>query len=128
MLCCDHRNKDWQSYRAVQPPCSFSLSLVRERLCYRSPVTSMEWVGRPSFVITKEYLEVIRSYGLSWVEIAKALAEPKINFIIKKCSRGVFFSFCHAPFFENRCVLFSFNSYFKKVFGHRYGCFILATG
>ena len=25
-----------------------------------------------------------------------------------------FFFFCHAPFFENGCVLFYFNSYFKK--------------
>ena len=51
---------------------------LREQLCYRAPVTSMEWVGRPSYVITKEQLEVMRSYGLSWVEIAKALGEPKI--------------------------------------------------
>ncbi|RMX55916.1 hypothetical protein pdam_00006243, partial [Pocillopora damicornis] len=46
---------------------------LREQLCYRAPVTSTEWVGRPSYVITKEQLEVMRSFGLSWVEIAKAL-------------------------------------------------------
>ena len=51
---------------------------LREQLCYRAPVTSTEWVGRPSYVITKEQLEVMRSYGLSWVEIAKALGEPKM--------------------------------------------------
>ena len=45
---------------------------LRERLCYRAPVTSTERVGRPSYVITREQLEVMHSYGLSWVEIAKA--------------------------------------------------------
>ena len=66
-------------------------------------MTSTEWVGRPSFVITKEQLEVMRSNGLSWVEIARALGKPKLNFIIKKMftrSHSYFF-FCHAPFFEN---------------------------
>ena len=56
----------------------------REQLCHRAPVTSMEWVDRPSFIITKEQLEVMRSYGLSWVEIAKAPGEPKFNFKIEK--------------------------------------------
>ena len=37
--------------------------------------------GRPSFIITKEQLEVMRSYGLSWVEIAKSLGEPNIPFM-----------------------------------------------
>ena len=78
-------------------------------------VLSTEWVGRPSYVITKEQLEVMRSYGLSWVEIAKALGEPKINFIVKKMfTRSHSYFFCHAPFFENGCVLFYFNSNFKK--------------
>ena len=90
---------------------------LREWLCYWAPVTSTEWVGRPSFVITKEQLEVMRSYGLSWVEIAKALGEPKINFIVKKMfTRCHSYFFCHAPFFENGCLLFSFNSYFLKSF------------
>ena len=80
-------------------------------------MTSTEWVGRPSFVITKEQLEVMRSYGLSWVEIARALGKPKINFIVKKNvhAESFVFFFCHAPFFENGFVLFSFDSYFKKV-------------
>ena len=51
---------------------------------------------------------MMRSHGFSWVEIAKALGEPKINFIIKKM-----FARSHSYFFfENGCVLFSFNSYF----------------
>ena len=102
----DRRNKDWQSYRAVQLPCSFS----KEEFGLPGTWTSTEWVGRPSFVITKEQLEVMRSCGLSWVEITKALGEPKINFIIKKMFTGSHsYFFCHAPFFENGCVLFSFN-------------------
>ena len=80
----------------------------REWLCYWVPVTSTEWVDRPSFVITKEQLEAMRSYGFSWVEIAKALGEPKINFMIKKMfTRShsyffflFFFFFCHASFFR----------------------------
>ena len=59
----------------------------------------------------------MRSHGLSWVEIAKALGEPKINFIVKKMfTRSHSYFFCHAPFFENGCLLFSFNSYFFKKF------------
>ena len=109
----DHRNwigKVIEQYSCLVP-------FLSERLCYRAPVTSTEWVGRPSFVITKEQLEVMRSYGLSWVEIARALGKPKINFIVKKNvhAESFVFFFCHAPFFENGFVLFSFDSYFKKV-------------
>ena len=66
----------------------------------------------------------MRSHGLSWVEIAKALGEPKINFIIKKM-----FARSYSYFFS-RMDVFSFLLIhtFKKVFGHRYSCFILATG
>ena len=60
---------------------------------------------------------MMRSHGLSWVEIAKALGEPKINFIVKKMfTRSHSYFFCHAPFFENGCLLFSFNSFFLKSF------------
>ena len=45
---------------------------------------------------------MMRSYGLSWVEIAKSLGEPKINFIIKKM-----FARSHSYFFS-RMDVFSF--------------------
>ena len=71
-------------------------------------MTSTEWVDRPSYVITKEQLEVMRSYGLSWVEIAKALVEPKINFIIKKMfTRSHSYFFFVMPLFS-RMDVFSF--------------------
>ena len=54
---------------------------LREQLCYQAPMTSTGIAGRPSFIITKEQLEVMRSYGLSWVEIAKSLGEPNIPFM-----------------------------------------------
>ena len=101
----DHRNwigKVIEQYSCLVP-------FLSERLCYRAPVTSTEWVGRPSFVITKEQLEVMRSYGLSWVEIARALGKPKINFIVKKMftrSHSHFFFFV-MPLFS-RMDLFSF--------------------
>ena len=59
----------------------------------------------------------MRSHGLSWVEIAKALGEPKNKFHSKENVHAEsFVFFCHAPFFENGCLLFSFNSYFFKKF------------
>ena len=52
---------------------------LKEKLCHQAPVTSTGWVGRPSSIITKEQLEVMRSYGLSWAEIAKALGELAVE-------------------------------------------------
>ena len=84
------------------------IPFLSERLCYRAPVTLTEWVGRPSFVITKEQLEVMRSYGLSWAEIARALGKPKINSIIKKMfTRSHSYFFFVMPLFS-RMELFSF--------------------
>ncbi|CAH3168206.1 unnamed protein product [Porites evermanni] len=49
------------------------IPLLADELRYRAPVTATRSVGRPSFIITKEQLEIMRSYGLSWMDIAKAL-------------------------------------------------------
>ena len=49
------------------------IPLLTDELRYRAPVTATRSVGRPSFIITKEQLEIMRSYGLSWMDIAKAL-------------------------------------------------------
>ena len=49
------------------------IPLLVDELRYRAPVTVTRSVGRPSFIITKEQLEIMRSYGLSWMDIAKAL-------------------------------------------------------
>ena len=49
------------------------IPLSADDMCYRAPVTATRSVGRPSFIITKEQLEIMRSYGLSWMDIAKAL-------------------------------------------------------
>ena len=49
------------------------IPLLADELGYRAPVTATRSVGRPSFIITKEQLEIMRSYGLSWMDIAKAL-------------------------------------------------------
>ena len=48
---------------------------LTEELCYRAPLTATGTVGRPSYIITKEQLEVMRSYALSWMDIAKALGK-----------------------------------------------------
>ena len=57
---------------------------LREQLCYGAPGASTGWVGRPFFIISKEQLDMMCSYDLSWVEMVKALSEPKINFIVEK--------------------------------------------
>lgn len=49
------------------------IPLLADDMRYRAPVTATRSVGRPSFIITKEQLEIMRSYGLSWMDIAKAL-------------------------------------------------------
>ena len=49
------------------------IPLLVDDMRYRAPVTATRSVGRPSFIITKEQLEIMRSYGLSWMDIAKAL-------------------------------------------------------
>jgi len=50
------------------------IPLLVDELRYRAhAVTATRSVGRPSFIITKEQLEIMRSYGLSWMDIAKAL-------------------------------------------------------
>ena len=49
------------------------IPFLADELRYRPPVTATRAVGRPSFIITKEQLEIMRSYGLSWMDIAKAL-------------------------------------------------------
>ena len=42
------------------------IPLLADELRYRAPVTATRSVGRPSFIITKEQLEIMRSYGLSY--------------------------------------------------------------
>ena len=49
------------------------LIFLADELRYRAPVTATRSVGRPSFIITKEQLEIMRSYGISWMDIAKTL-------------------------------------------------------
>ena len=49
------------------------IPLLADELRYRAPVTATSSVGRPSIIIKKEQLEIMRSYGLSWMDIAKAL-------------------------------------------------------
>ena len=49
--------------------------LLTDQLRYRASLSGTGTVGRPSYIITKEQLEVMRSYGLSWMDIAKALGE-----------------------------------------------------
>ena len=51
---------------------------LAEELCYRAPLTATGTVGRPSYIITKEQLEVMRSYALSWMDIAKALGKKTL--------------------------------------------------
>ena len=48
------------------------IQFLADELRYRAPVTATRSVGRPSFIITKE-LEIMRSYGLSWMDIVKTL-------------------------------------------------------
>ena len=50
---------------------------------------------------------MMRSHGLSWVEIAKALGEPKINFIVKKMFTRSHSYFFVMPLFS-RMDVFSF--------------------
>ena len=40
------------------------IPFLADELQYRAPVTATRSVGRPSFIITKEQLEIMRSYGL----------------------------------------------------------------
>lgn len=49
------------------------IPLLADDMRYRAPVPATRSVGRPSFIITKEQLKIMRSYGLSWMDIAKAL-------------------------------------------------------
>ena len=49
------------------------IPLLADDMRYRALVTATRSVGRPSFIITKEQLEIMRLYGLSWMDIAKAL-------------------------------------------------------
>ena len=46
-----------KSYRVVPQPCSF----------FKGVVVLPGTCDRPSFIITKEQLEVMRSYGLPWI-------------------------------------------------------------
>ncbi|XP_044165992.1 uncharacterized protein LOC114951811 [Acropora millepora] len=50
---------------------------LNEQLCYRTPLSETRSIGRPSYIITKEQIEIMRSYALSWVEIAKALGSKE---------------------------------------------------
>ena len=52
------------------------IPFLNEQLCYRAPLSETGGIGRPSYIITKEQIEIMRSYALSWVEIAKALGKP----------------------------------------------------
>ena len=102
---------------------------LRERLCYRAPVTSTERVSRPSYVITREQLEVMHSYGLPWVEIAKATRWDENYFHNKENVHAESFVFFFVMPLFSRMDVFSFLLInILKSFGHRYGCFILATG
>ena len=56
---------------------------LAEELCYRAPLTATGTVGRPSYIITKEQLEVMRSYALSWMDIAKALGKKILVLILR---------------------------------------------
>ena len=49
------------------------VTFLADKLRYRAPVTATSSVGRPSFIIMKEQQEIMRSYGLSRMDIAKAL-------------------------------------------------------
>ncbi|XP_068702664.1 uncharacterized protein [Montipora foliosa] len=49
------------------------IPFLAEHLCYRAPLSATRSIGRPSYIITKEQLEVMRAYALSWMDIAKAL-------------------------------------------------------
>lgn len=42
--------------------------LLADKLRYRAPVTATRSIGWPSFIITKEQLEIMRLYGLSWMD------------------------------------------------------------
>ena len=42
------------------------IPLLADELRYRAPVTATRSVCRPSFIITKEQLEIMHSYGLLW--------------------------------------------------------------
>ena len=42
------------------------IPLLADELRYRAPVTATRSVGWPSFIITKEQLEIMHSYGLLW--------------------------------------------------------------
>jgi hypothetical protein len=42
---------------------------------YRAPNFETGEVGRPAYLISKEQLEVMRSYGLTWIDIAKSLGK-----------------------------------------------------
>ena len=50
-----------------------------DELRYRAPLTATGTVGRPSYIITREQLEVMRRYGLSWIDIEKALGKPEMT-------------------------------------------------
>ena len=52
------------------------IPFLAEQLCYRAPLSATRSIGRPSYIITKEQLEVMRAYALSWMDIAKALGNP----------------------------------------------------
>ena len=49
------------------------IQFLADELRYRAPVTATRSVGRLSFIITIEQLEIMRSYGLSWMDIVKTL-------------------------------------------------------
>ncbi|KAL9980321.1 hypothetical protein ACROYT_G008892 [Oculina patagonica] len=44
-----------------------------DELRYRAPLTATGAVGRPSYIINREQLEIMRRYGISWTDIAKSL-------------------------------------------------------
>lgn len=50
-----------------------------DELRYRTPLTATGTIGRPSYIITKEQLEVMRRYGISWIDIAKSLGKPDLT-------------------------------------------------
>jgi hypothetical protein len=65
--------KDWNYGASSKQRVTFLL----DEQAYKAPNFETGEVGRPAYLISKEQLEVMRSYGLKWIDIAKSLGKEK---------------------------------------------------
>lgn len=56
---------------------SNAASFLSEEQGYKAPTMVTGCIGRPAVLVTKEQLEMMRRYGLKWIDIAKALGMLK---------------------------------------------------